>query len=298
MWGAIAGGLLGLFGANKAEKREDAAIAAQNIYNHPLNIRRRAEKAGVNPLLFMGPGVGLQNTTGGTNYMGSAIADFGQMMGSMIDAKVLAKQNAKNQAVQRKAKSEQKLTRMALNPKVDGIYASRMAAPSRAAALGLVNPNAGSSVPVLPASSGLGTLPGTVVLPANVGPSGAPDQAITPVQSTYVTHNGEEFELPEGVDLEDVATGYLMNWAGTKKRRYMPWNSSSPAVRREYTRSFNKAARAKFFAPTVPLASEASKMPTKTPWWMMDQSFIDKSAKVRTTYEWPQRPGYQSLRWQ
>lgn len=299
MWGALIGGALSLFGAKKAENREDAAIAAQNAYNDPSAIRSRAEKAGFNPLLFIGPGVGQQTATGGTNYMGSAIADFGQMLGGMIDAKTLAKENSKNQRVAQKAKAEQKLTRMTLNPKVDGIYTGGLSPVSRAAALGLVNPNTGSNVPVVPAS-GLGIDPTAPVpnLPANVGPSGAPPQAITPVQSTYVTDNGEELDLPEGVDLEDVGTGFLMNWAGTAKRRFMPWNSSSPAVRREYTKSFNAASRAKFNAPVVPLPPGASGMPSQTPWWMMPQDFIDKSAKVRPIYEWPSRPGYQSLRWQ
>ena len=73
----VAGSLLGgILGRNSERK----AIAAQNDYNDPLNIRARAERAGFNPLLFVGPGVGNQMATGGSNYMGSAIADAGLML--------------------------------------------------------------------------------------------------------------------------------------------------------------------------------------------------------------------------
>lgn len=176
------GGIFGLIGARRAEKREDRAIAAANAYNDPSAIRARAEKAGVNPLLFMGPGVGLQTAVGGSNFMGSAIADFGQMLGGLVTQRGLAKEDRKNQAIQRKAKNEQKLTRMALNPKVDGIYAARAAAPSRAAALGLVRPNSGSTVPVLPSTGSdlpfqrggmIGAISGATITPDELAASPA-----------------------------------------------------------------------------------------------------------------------------
>lgn len=50
----LIGGLLDNIFATKRQNK-------QNAYNHPAQVRKRAEEAGVNPLLFMGPGVGQQN---------------------------------------------------------------------------------------------------------------------------------------------------------------------------------------------------------------------------------------------
>lgn len=77
----VAGSLVsGILGRNEQRK----AIAKQNDYNDPVNIRVRAEEAGFNPISFIGPGVGNQMTTGGSNYMGDAIANSTMMVADAI----------------------------------------------------------------------------------------------------------------------------------------------------------------------------------------------------------------------
>lgn len=80
--GAAASLIGGIMGSN-AEKK---GIAAQNAYNDPSQIRARAEKAGFNPLLFIGPGVGQQTSAAGaSNIMGSAIANAGFVLVDGLD---------------------------------------------------------------------------------------------------------------------------------------------------------------------------------------------------------------------
>lgn len=150
---SIIGGLIGLVGGAIGRRDEKKAIAAQNAYNDPSAVRARYEKAGINPLLAFNAGpVGLQSATGGTNYMGSAIADFAQSLSASITERQLRKADNANQAQQRNAKSDQKMTRMALRPKVQGPLEMARAAGGGASALGLTQPNTGSKVPVLPAT--------------------------------------------------------------------------------------------------------------------------------------------------
>lgn len=115
---SLLGGILG----RKAEKK---AIAAQNAYNDPAQIRARAEAAGFNPLLFIGPGVGQQTTTGGTNFMGSAIADAGMYVADSMARKAelgrLDKLAAENK------KLAEKVQNLTIRPKVGGVYAQREA---------------------------------------------------------------------------------------------------------------------------------------------------------------------------
>lgn len=124
---SLLGGILG----RNSEKK---AIAAQNEYNNPTNIRKRAEEAGFNPLSFIGPGVGLQTTTGGSNYMGSAIADAGMAFADAMSKKAeLGKLDKLQQA---NAKLAAKVQTLTLRPKVAGIYAQRQSTPTIAAAVG------------------------------------------------------------------------------------------------------------------------------------------------------------------
>lgn len=194
--GAILGGVFDLFGAKRAEKREAAAIAAQNAYNDPSAVRARYEKAGLNPLLAFNAGpVGLQTAVGGSSFMGSAVADFVQSVAGAMTSRALAKEDSKNKAVQRKASAEQKLTRMALRPKVAGPMEIARANGGTAAALGLVPVNGGSSAALLPYTG--------------AGPAGSPLMGGEP-QSTR-TNFGEpdksSTSFPEGGDLEDAVTG-------------------------------------------------------------------------------------------
>ncbi len=134
-----------LFSGRRAEKKEAAAIAAQNAYNSPEQIRARAESAGFNPLLFVGPGVGQQMVTGGTNYFGAAMAESGLLM-----ADALAKRSKQAQAITRLEQDNEKLVdqikMMTLRPKSGGLYATPGASPSIRQALGVKNARfAGSS---------------------------------------------------------------------------------------------------------------------------------------------------------
>jgi hypothetical protein len=119
--GAGASLLGGILGRN-AEKK---AIAAQNAYNDPAQIRARAENAGFNPLLFIGPGVGNQMVTGGSNYMGSAIADAGMQIADQMsknrELARLEKLSAENK------KLAEKVQNLTIRPKVGGVYAQREA---------------------------------------------------------------------------------------------------------------------------------------------------------------------------
>lgn len=128
--GAGASLLGGILGRN-AEKK---AIAAQNAYNDPAQIRARAEAAGFNPLLFVGPGVGNQMTTGGANYMGSAIADAGMQIADQMsknrELARLEKLSAENK------KLAEKVQNLTIRPKVGGVYAQREATPSLRVATG------------------------------------------------------------------------------------------------------------------------------------------------------------------
>lgn len=130
VWPLFASLLGGALGARNERK----AINAQNAYNHPSAIRARAEEAGFNPLLFIGPGVGQQTAVGGSNFMGSAIADAGMMLADKLakrqDLRKLDAYKAQNQALQKQ------VNQMTLRPKVGGLYAQREAMPTRTAALG------------------------------------------------------------------------------------------------------------------------------------------------------------------
>lgn len=131
---ALIGAGASLLGGILGRNSEKAAIAAQNAYNDPAQIRARAEAAGFNPLLFVGPGVGNQMTTGGSNYMGSAIADAGMQIADQMsknrELARLEKLSAENK------KLAEKVQNLTIRPKVGGVYAQREATPSLRAATG------------------------------------------------------------------------------------------------------------------------------------------------------------------
>lgn len=120
---SLLGGLFGRNDAKKANAANQAAIAAQNEYNKPINIRARAEEGGFNPLLFAGPGVGLQ--TGIAEYvpsgMGNAIANAGLALASGIsDEATLDAYNSK--LAEQNAELRKALETATLRPEVAGIY--------------------------------------------------------------------------------------------------------------------------------------------------------------------------------
>lgn len=154
--GAVASLLGGILGNNAQKKvnnqniafqRENNALQQklvheQNAYNDPAALRKRAEKAGFNPLLFVGPGVGQQMGVASTsapqiaasNYMGAAVADAGMMIADQMsknrELARLEKLSAENK------KLAEKVQNLTIRPKVGGVYAQREATPSLRAATG------------------------------------------------------------------------------------------------------------------------------------------------------------------
>jgi len=120
MLGALIGAGASLIGGALASREQKAGIASMNRYNSPKAIRKRAEDAGFNPLLFVGPGVGLQNQAA-TGMMGSAVQDAG-----MVIADGLAAQSADKQRIAALQEANKKLAASfetaTLRPRVGGIY--------------------------------------------------------------------------------------------------------------------------------------------------------------------------------
>lgn len=131
---ALIGAGASLLGGILGRNSEKNAIARQNAYNDPAQVRARAENAGFNPLLFIGPGVGNQITTGGSNYMGSAIADAGMQIADQMsknrELARLEKLSAENKKLAEKVQS------LTIRPKVGGVYAQRDSTPALRASLG------------------------------------------------------------------------------------------------------------------------------------------------------------------
>lgn len=134
---AVLGAGTQLIGGVMGQRAEGKAIDAQNQYNSPAAIRARAEAAGFNPLSFIGPGVGNQTATGGSNYMGAAIADAGLMLADSMSRK---KESQKVSALQvQNQKLVDHIQSLTLRPKVGGIYASRQQTPTLSKSLGGAN---------------------------------------------------------------------------------------------------------------------------------------------------------------
>jgi hypothetical protein len=106
--GAVGNLIGGILGRNSEKK----AIAAQNAYNDPAAVRARWEAAGFNPLLGVSQGgVGVQSAVGGTNFIGSAIADSISSVASAWsdDAAAKAERDAlasENETLRRKVEVE------------------------------------------------------------------------------------------------------------------------------------------------------------------------------------------------
>lgn len=111
--GSLAGGMM-----SRRENRR--AVADQNEYNHPVNIRARAEEAGFNPLQFIGPGVG-QQTALVPGSMGQAIADSAMSTAQFISEDDRLKQQL--QAERDRAKTlNKRLEQKTVRPTVGGIF--------------------------------------------------------------------------------------------------------------------------------------------------------------------------------
>jgi hypothetical protein len=131
---SLLGGILGRNAQKKATAQQQAfdrqQVAEMNVYNDPAQVRARAEAAGLNPLLFMAPGVGqqtgmAQSQASSGNYMGAALADAGMMIADQMsknrELARLEKLSAENK------KLAEKVQNLTIRPKVGGVYAQREA---------------------------------------------------------------------------------------------------------------------------------------------------------------------------
>lgn len=228
--GAAIGAAASLFGGRKAAKEQRRAIAAQNAYNDPSAIRARAEAAGFNPLLFVGPGVGTQ-TALAQPVMGQAIANAGLALSSGISdwEQAKAEQTA---LAQQNAELRKALETATLRPKVAGVWPSGPVYTPKAPAgidatvvtgapVRAVAARAGA-MPVLPvpprgpgAGLSMGSPPGRY--PTTVDLTGRVEEP-TPLWQGY-ENNGEVVWLPEGPDADELASGLAMAAAIGNKRK-------------------------------------------------------------------------------
>lgn len=127
--GALLGGALQSKANRKAAEQNYAlsrqGIQEQNEYNNPANVRARAESAGFNPLLFVGPGVGEQTSaasaTVAPSVMGQAVANAALLAADEADksdnrVKQVAALEAENKAL------KEKVNKQSLSPRVAGIF--------------------------------------------------------------------------------------------------------------------------------------------------------------------------------
>lgn len=112
--GSLASGALGARSAQKA-------VDKQNEYNDPANVRARAENAGFNPLLFVGPGVGNQTAPAQSGHMGAAVADASMMAANAISGQAEGKARLQQLQLQNE-KLQKEINAMTLRPKTAGIY--------------------------------------------------------------------------------------------------------------------------------------------------------------------------------
>jgi hypothetical protein len=123
MFGAIISAGAALIGGNRARKHEKDERSKDRYMNSPEGIRKNAEKAGFNPLVFAGPGTG--TGVGYAPTMGSSIANSWALAGEAIGGGISQKLAEKSQLTELQQENErlEKLAqRSILNPKVQGIY--------------------------------------------------------------------------------------------------------------------------------------------------------------------------------
>lgn len=209
MLGALVGGLASIVGGNKARRDERKAIREQNEYNAPVNVRARAEAAGFNPLLFVGPGVGQQNVTGGSNYMGSAIASAGLALADGMDKAKMLEIERSRLAMERE-KLDTLVQNATLRPRSGGIYAGNLSAPSAGGVGG---------------SGNVGNVRGNRAADHSdksfrlsySEPQSVPVPLASSVQD-YVTSTGQRVSVPVGPDLDEVVSGAAIEMQGAWKK--------------------------------------------------------------------------------
>jgi hypothetical protein len=160
---SLLGGLFDNMFNRREARRQEAfnrqMIAEQNAYNDPAAIRKRAEDAGYNPLLFVGPGVGLQTSVASAaavpaSAMGSAIADAGMMLGqAFAGVGSQRRASAMNKLAADNAKLRRDLTQQTLRPKIPGQYGPLV---TRAGSRQTAAVNSGGQNAVFPNGAGTG----------------------------------------------------------------------------------------------------------------------------------------------
>lgn len=221
--GAISS-LLGGRRASKDAKRamafQAAQIAAQNEYNKPINIRARAEEGGFNPLLFAGPGVGLQ--TGVAEYvpsgMGNAIANAGLALASGISEQ--ATLNAYNSKLaEQNAELRKALETATLRPEVPGIYGTSQSVRLPAApAVDTSLVSGGKTATIVPVKGPGGGAPENPNrYPSEVDVSDKVEEP-TPLWTGYEV-GGEVIYMPEGPDADELASGLALDALMGERRR-------------------------------------------------------------------------------
>lgn len=127
--GSLLGGAMQSKSNRKATEESYAlsqqGIREQNEYNKPENVRARAEAAGFNPLLFVGPGVGEQTSAASAtvvpSVMGQSVANAALLAADEADksdnrVKQISALEAENKAL------KEKVNKQSLSPHVAGIF--------------------------------------------------------------------------------------------------------------------------------------------------------------------------------
>lgn len=246
--GAIVSGVASLLGGRKAAKEQRRAIAEQNAYNHPSAIRARAEEAGFNPLLFIGPGVGQQMTVA-QPVMGQAIANAGLAMAQGIS------QHAETQAYAEKLEQQNAELRKALDsatlrPDVPGPVPARASTGAPVAAGILKAGNV--SVPAVPPAASKGII---APMGAHLEEKGGayPDwtdptkvpPTVQPLWNAYMGPNGDLLWAPEGPDADELLTGAALSVVLQKQGADRVLATTDKELRR-----FNPFHRDGYYQPT------------------------------------------------
>ena len=122
--GAGASLLGGALSSRSAKKRQEE----QNWYNDPAQMRKRAEKAGFNPLLWAGQG-NVQNNVAASGFFGNAVASAGLIVADEMNrAKELDLEQSRLEMDRERLDSLIKTA--TLRPNVGGVYAQTVRTPS------------------------------------------------------------------------------------------------------------------------------------------------------------------------
>lgn len=263
---SLLGGIFGRKDAKRNMAFQRQQIAEQNAYNAPDAIRARAEGAGFNPLLFVGPGVGLQGGTASyaPSGMGDAIANAGLAIAGGIDAN--EQQKAYQSALEKQNADLRKAVEKAtLRPEVAGVF-------------GTAQPVTVPDVPAVVGAAALtGSAPGFDIASSdtvtNNGTSVIPPAAVepTPLMQTYI-HDGETLTAPSFIDVDELVSGAAamaaIAYKKATKARALDHIAMKARMLHDKAMNDNMVANIRKQGRNEPLGAGASRMPSKTPWWL------------------------------